>query len=113
MRLLLLVLSLTVVTAGVSAEPAAPLHSRSYSVKCAATINVWVEVDGASLPEREPTNIETKNRVQFSLADTMSYRGDSVLCDYATRRRDVATSYTIRCPQPRKQHGYKHSYSCR
>lgn len=114
MRRFLLALSLMVVAAGAgAAEPAAPLHSRSYSVKCAATINVWVEVDGASLPEREPTNIETKKRVQFSLVDSMSYRGDSVLCSYATRRRDVATSYTIRCPQPRKQHGYKHSYSCR
>jgi hypothetical protein len=82
-------------------------------VKCAATINVWVEVDGGSLPEREPTNIETKKRVQFSLVESMSYRGDAVLCNYATRRRDVATSYTIRCPQPRKQRGYKHSYSCR
>jgi hypothetical protein len=114
MRLFLFALSVMVAATGVSAaEPVAPLHSRSYSVKCAATINVWVEVDGASLPEREPTNIETKKRVQFRLVESMSYRGDAVLCNYATRRRDVATSYTIRCLQPRKQHGYKHSYSCR
>jgi hypothetical protein len=109
MRLLLLALSVMVAAAGVSAaEPA-----RNHTVKCAATINVWVEVDGASLPEREPTNIETKKRVLFRLVESMSYRGDAVLCNYATRRRDVATSYTIRCLQPRKQHGYKHSYSCR
>ena len=105
MRLLLLALSVMVAAAGVSAaEPD--------TVKCAATINVWVEVDGASLPARGPTNIETRKRVQFSLIGSAGYRGDAVLCNYATRRRDVATSYSIRCPQPRKQRGYKHSYFC-
>jgi hypothetical protein len=114
MRLLLLVLSVMVAAADVTAaEPAAPSHTRNYSVKCAATVNVWVEVDSGSLPEREPTNIETKKRVQFNLIGSALYRGDAVLCNYATRRRDVATSYSIRCPQPRKQRGYKHSYSCR
>jgi hypothetical protein len=108
MRLLLLTLSVMVAAAGVSAaEPA-----RNHAVKCAATINVWVEVDGASLPARGPTNIETRKRVQFSLIGSAAYRGDAVLCNYATRRRDVATSYSIRCPQPRKQRGYKHSYFC-
>ena len=114
MRQLLLALSAMVAVADVSAaEPAAPSSARNYSVKCAPAINVWVEVDGASLQARTPTNIETKKRVQFSLIDSAAYRGDAVLCNYATRRRDVATSYSIRCPQPRKERGYRHSYSCR
>ncbi len=113
MRLFLLALSVMVAAAGVSAaEPAASSSTRNHTVTCAATINVWVEVDGASLPARGPTNTETKKRVQFSLIDSAAYRGDAVLCNYATRRRDVATSYSIRCPQPRKQRGYRHSYSC-
>ncbi len=113
MRLILLVLTAIVAAANAFAtEPAAPLHTRSYTVKCAATINVWVEADSASLSTHEPANIEAKKRVQFHLIGSMSYRGDSVLCNYATRRRDVATSYSIRCLQPRKEHGYKHSYFC-
>lgn len=113
MRLILLALIAIVAAADTfAAEPVAPLHTRPYTVKCAATINVWVEVDGGSLPTREPINIETKKRVQFSLIGSMPYRGDSVLCNYATRRRDVVTSYSIRCLQPRKERGYKHSYFC-
>jgi hypothetical protein len=109
MRLFLLALSVVIVAADVNAaEPAA----RSQTVKCAPAINVWVEVDGASLPARTPTNMENKKRVQFSLIGSAAYRGDAVLCNYATRRRDVATSYSIRCPQARKERGYKHSYSC-
>jgi hypothetical protein len=113
MHLFLLALSVMVASAGVSAaEPATPSSARNHTVTCAATINVWVEVDDASLPARAPTNIENKKRVQFSLIGSAAYRGDAVLCNYATRRRDVATSYSIRCPQPRKQRGYRHSYSC-
>ncbi len=113
MHLILLALTVIVATANAFAvEPAAPLHSRPYTVKCAATINVWVEVDSGSISTREPTNIETKKRVQFSLIGSALYRGDSVLCNYATRRRNVTTSYSIRCLQPRKERGYKHSYFC-
>jgi hypothetical protein len=113
MRLFLLALSVMVAAADVSAaEPAAPSPARNHTVKCAPAINVWVEVDSGSLPSREPTNVETKKRVQFSLIGSAAYRGDAVLCNYATRRRDVATSYSIRCPQPRKERGYKHSYFC-
>lgn len=113
MRLILLVLTAIVAAANAfAAEPAAPLHSRPYTVKCAGTINVWIEVDSGSLPEREPASIETKKRVQFGLIGSTPYRGDSVLCNYATRRHDVATSYSIRCLQPRKERGHKHSYFC-
>lgn len=113
MRLFLLALSFMAAAADVSAaEPAAAAPARNHTVKCAPTINVWVEVDSASLPVRVPTNIENKKRVQFSLIGSAAYRGDAVLCNYTTRRRDVATSYSIRCPQPRKQHGYRHTYSC-
>ena len=111
MYLILLVLVAIVATADVvAAEPAAP---RSYTIKCPATINVWVEVDSESIQIREPTNIETKKRVPFNLIGSMPYRGDSVLCSYATRRRDVTTSYSIRCLQPRKERGYKNSYFCK
>lgn len=113
MRLFLLALSFMVAAGGVIAtEPAAATPARNLTVKCAPTINVWVEVDSASLPARTPTNIENKKRVQFSLIDSAAYRGDAVLCNYATRRRDVATSYSIRCPQARKERGYRHTYSC-
>lgn len=112
MRRFLLALSVLVAADAVAAEPAATPPTRQHSVKCAPTINVWVEVDNTSLPARTPTNIENRKRVEFSLIGSAAYRGDAVLCNYATRRRDVATSYSIRCPQPRKQRGYKHSYSC-
>lgn len=113
MRLFLLALSVMVAAADVSAaEPVATSPARNHTVKCAPTINVWVEVDSGSLPKRQPTNTETKKRVQFSLIGSAAYRGDAVLCNYATRRRDVATSYSIRCRQPRKERGYRHSYFC-
>jgi hypothetical protein len=112
MRLFLLALSIMVAADVSAAEPAATPPARHHSVKCAPTINVWVEVDDSSLPARVPTNIETKKRVQFSLIDSAAYRGDAVLCNYATRRRDIATSYSIRCPQARKERGYRHSYFC-
>lgn len=113
MRWILLVLiAIVSVTDGMATEPAAPSHSRTYTVKCAATINVWMEVDGGSIQTRGPVNPESKKRVQFNLIGSMPYRGDAVLCNYSTRRRDVATSYSIRCLQPRKERGYKHSYFC-
>jgi hypothetical protein len=112
MRLFLLALSAMVAAIDVSAEPAASSRVRNHTVKCAPTVNVWVEVDSGSLPKRLPTNTENKKRVQFSLIGSAAYRGDAVLCNYATRRRDVATSYSIRCPQPRKERGYRHTYSC-
>lgn len=93
-------------------EPAAPTLARPYTVKCVASINVWIEVDSASLPTQKPISTESRKRVQFSLIGSTPYRGDSVLCNYATRRRDVATSYSVRCLQPRKERGYKHSYFC-
>lgn len=92
-------------------EPA-PRHLRPYTARCAATINVWIEVDNNSLPVRELTRAESKKRVQFHLIGSSPYRGDTVLCRYATRHRDVTTSYAIRCIEPRKERGYRHSYLC-
>lgn len=112
MRLILLALTAIVAADIFAADPMAPSSTRPYSVKCAAVINVWVEMDNGSILAREPINIEAKKRVQFNLIDSMPYRGDSVLCNYGTRRRDVATSYSTRCLQPRKERGYKHSYFC-
>jgi len=90
----------------------APLHTRPHTVKCATTVNVWVELDSSSLPAHERTNVELKKHVQFSLIGSSPYRGDAVLCSYASRRRDVTTSYSIRCLQPRKEPGSRHSYFC-
>ena len=112
MRPILLALTAIVAADIFAANPVAPSSTRPYSVKCAVAVNVWVEVDAGSIPAREPINIEAKKRVQFSLIDSMPYRGDSVLCNYGTRRRDVTASYSIRCLQPRQERGYKHSYLC-
>lgn len=90
----------------------APLHTRPYTVQCATTVNVWVELDSNSLPTPARTAAESKKHVQFSLTGSAPSRGDAVLCNYATRRRDVTTSYSIRCLQPRKERGYGHSYFC-
>lgn len=99
----------------VAAEPEAPATSRQtrpHSVKCAASINVWIEVDGNGLATRDPISLESKKRIQFNLIGSSPYRGDAVLCNYSTRRRDVTTSYSVRCRQPRKERGYKNSYLC-
>lgn len=101
-----------------AAEPgpetrSAPLHSRPYSVKCAATVRIWVEVDDSSLPAREGAKAESKKRVQLKLVGSASSRGESVVCSYASRSRDVTTSYYTRCIQPRKERGLRHTYTCR
>lgn len=111
-----IVLALIVIVAAtntLAAEPTAPSHTRPLNVKCAPTVKVSIEMDAESVHSREPANIERKKHVQFTLIDSMAYRGDSVLCNYASRRRDVVTSYSIRCLHPRKERGYKHSYSCK
>lgn len=89
-----------------------PLHTRPYTVKCAPSVNVWVEVDSNSLPEHEYTHAEAKKRVQLRLIGSTPYRGDTVLCSYANRSRDMTTSYSVRCIEPRKERGYRNSFSC-
>ena len=101
-----------------AAEPSpearpAPLHSRPFTVKCAATVRVWVELDDNSLPAREGAKAESKKRVQLKLVGSAPSRGESVVCSYASRSRDVTTSYYTRCIQPRKERGQRHSYSCK
>ncbi len=101
-----------------AAEPgpetrSAPLHSRPFTVKCAATVGVWVEVDDNSLPAREGAKAESKKRVQLKLVGSAPSRGESVVCSYASRSRDVTTSYYTRCIQPRKERGSRHTYMCR
>ena len=90
-----------------------PLHSRPYSVKCTATVNVWIEVDDHSLPERMNAKAESKKRVQLKLVGSAPSRGESVVCNYASRSRDVTTSYYMRCVYPRQERGQRHSYACR
>lgn len=99
----------------IAAEPKTPATSRlarPYTVKCTASINVWIEADGDGIATRDPISLESKKRVQFNLIGSSPYRGDAVLCNYSTRRRDVTTSYSVRCRQPRKERGYKNSYLC-
>lgn len=112
-QLLCLIVFVMVSMNVIAAEPGVPLPpARVASVKCAPTINVWIEVDNNSLPARQPTKTENRKRVSFNLIDSMTYRGDAVLCNYATRRRDVTTSYSVQCLRARKERGYKHSYLC-
>lgn len=91
----------------------APLHFRPYSVKCAPSVNVWVEVDSNSLPPREFTHAEAKKRVQLRLVSSTPNRGDTVLCSYANRGRDMTTSYSVHCIDPHKERGYRNSFLCR
>ena len=93
-------------------EEPAPLHSRPYTVRCTAMVNVWVEVDINSLPAREFSNAEGRKRVLLNLVASAPSRGDAVVCSYATRSRDVATSYSVHCLHPRKERGHRHSYQC-
>lgn len=114
--LFFIVIATTPMTTATAAERDAPVGSqqnRPYTAKCAASINVWIEADGDSIATRESISLESKKRVQFHLTGSSPYRGDAVICNYATRRRDVTTSYSVRCRQPRKERGYKHSYLCR
>ncbi len=90
-----------------------PLHSRPYAVKCAAAVQVWVELDDGSLPAREGAKAESKKRVQLKLVGSAPSRGESVVCSYASRSRDVTTSYYTRCIDPRKERGARHTYVCR
>ncbi len=101
-----------------AAEPSpearpAPLHSRPFTVKCVTTVRIWIEVDDSSLPERMNAKAESKKRVQLKLVGSAPSRGESVVCSYASRSRDVTTSYYMRCIQPRKERGLRHTYSCR
>ena len=92
--------------------PAAP-HSRPYSVKCAATVQIWVEVDDSSLPARVDAKGESRKRVQLKLVGSAPSRGESVVCSYASRSRDVTTFYYVRCVDPRKERGAWHTFMCR
>lgn len=104
--------SATVIDPTPEKEPA-PLHSRPFAVKCAAAVNVWIEVDGSSLPPRIGAKAESRKRVQLKLVGSAPSRGESVVCSYASRGRDVTTAYYVRCIQPRKERGQRHLYQCR
>src|SRR3970040_2371331 len=111
MRLMPLVfIAVFMVTGAYAAEPPAnngpgappAQHMRARAVACATTVNVWFEVDERSLPVREHSIAESKKRVQLNLIGSSPARGDSVVCSYATRSRDMTTSYVVRCVQPRQ-----------
>ena len=67
----------------------------------------------AGLPAREGAKAETKKRVQLKLVGSTPSRGESVVRSYASRSRDVTTSYYMRCVNSRKEWGQRHSYSCK
>ena len=121
MRLMPLVfIAVFMVTGAYAAEPPADngpgtapaQHLRPRAVACTTSVNVWVEVDERSLPVREHSIAESKKRVQLNLIGSSPARGDSVVCSYATRSRDMTTSYVVRCVQPRQERGRRHSYIC-
>jgi hypothetical protein len=56
---------------------------------------------------------ESRKRVQLKLVGSAPSRGESVVCSYASRSRDVTTSYYMRCVNPRQERGLRHSYSCK
>jgi len=121
MRLMPLVLfAVFMVTGAYAAEPpdangpgtAPTLHMRPRAVACTESVNVWVEVDERSLPTRDHSIAESKKRVQLNLIGSSPARGDAVVCSYASRSRDITTSFSVRCVQPRKERGRKHSYIC-
>jgi hypothetical protein len=96
-----------------AADPEVPRPNRPQTVKCTAAVNVWVEVDNDSLPERMSATAESNKRVQLRLVGSSPSRGESVVCSYASRSRDVTTSYYMRCTNPRKERGQRHSFSCK
>jgi hypothetical protein len=120
MRLTLYILiAIATLSAAHAAEPPvppneapAPPHARPSTVKCTATVNVWIEVDDNSLPQRMNAKAESRKRVQLKLVGSAPSRGESVVCSYASRSRDVTTSYYMRCVNPRQERGQRHSYSC-
>ena len=105
--------SLVGATAPADADDAPPLHGRPFTVRCKSSVNVWIEVDDNSLPSREGAKAESRKRVQLKLVGSQPSRGESVVCSYASRARDVTTSYYTRCANPRKERGLPHTYSCR
>jgi len=90
-----------------------PPHYRASTVKCTATVNAWIEADDNSLPQRMNAKAESRKRVQLKLVGSSPSRGESVVCSYASRSRDVTTSYYMRCVYPRQERGLRHTYSCR
>lgn len=100
-------------TAPALAGDSMPMQTRPHIMKCQASVSVWVEVDGASLPGREQARTEAKKTVTLHLSGSTPARGESVICQYASRGHDVTTSYSERCVDPRKLRGYRHAYSCR
>ncbi len=109
---LLLTITAAVCAATASAGETVPMKSRPHTMKCESRVNVWLEVDSNSLPGRQFTYAESKKRVQLRLIGSTPARGESVVCSYASRSRDITTSYSVRCVDPRKVRGYRHTYSC-
>ena len=117
MRLIPYILITTTIAVYAAAMPASagttvPMQSRPHTMKCQSSVNVWLEVDSDSLPGREHAYSEPKKRVQLYLIGSTPARGESVVCNYASRSRDITTSYSERCVYPRKVRGYRHTYSC-
>jgi hypothetical protein len=94
------------------AEAARPYMPPPRQVRCQPTINVWVEPDVSKIPAYELGGTDARKRMPLNLLSSAPYRGDSVICNYASRSRDVTTSYSLRCNMPRRDRVYRHTYSC-
>jgi hypothetical protein len=100
--------------ADASAAPSSPPASaRPHTVTCQSTVNIWVEIDDKSLPARGQVMSESRKRVLLHLVNSTPSRGETVVCSYATRDREVTSSYYVRCLNPRKERGMRHTYACR
>lgn len=96
----------------VFATSAAPPAAHAATVKCQPTVNVWIEIDAHGLSKNERAKTEVRKRAPLSLIGSSTSRGEAVICSYATRGREVTTSYSVRCPNPRRATNVKHAYTC-
>lgn len=89
-----------------------PYHPPPRTVKCAPQLNVWIEPDVSRIPSYELGGVDERKRMALRLVGSQPYRGDSILCSYASRARDITSSYSLRCRNPRHDRVYRHTYIC-
>jgi hypothetical protein len=87
-------------------------HTPPHTARCAPTINVWIEPDVSRIPSYELAGVDERKRMPLNLVGSRPYRGDSILCSYASRAHDITTSYSLRCRNPRRDRVYRSAYFC-
>jgi hypothetical protein len=121
LQFFILVMALLAGMPAVAADPAPsqsgvdetrPYKPLPRQVQCLPVANVWVEPDVGKIPEHELYGTDGRKRIPLNLVSSAPYRGDAVICSYASRGRDVTTSFSLRCRMPRRDRVYRHTYSC-